>query len=61
MRFSEELKTHARSHRSAISARSRGNKDHLGLSYRLHYGETLSPPSAGPAQNTNYGLLAAIS
>ena len=31
---------HARSHRSAISARSRGNKDQSGLSYRLHYRET---------------------
>ena len=32
--------THARSHRSAISARSHGNKNQSGLSYRLHYRET---------------------
>ena len=32
--------SHARSHRSGISARSCGNKDQSGLSYRLHYRET---------------------
>ena len=41
--------------------RSRGNKDQSGLSHRLHYWETLSPPPAGGAQSTNFGLLAAIS
>ena len=52
--------THARSTRFGISVRSRGNKDQSGLSYWLHYRETLSPPSAGDAQSTNFGLLAAI-
>ena len=36
------------------SARSRGNKDQSGLSHRLHYRETLSPPPAGGAQSTNF-------
>ena len=44
-----------------IIARSLGNKDQSGLSHRLHYRETLSPPPAGGAQSTNSGLLAAIS
>ena len=48
---------HARSHISCISLRSRGNKDQSGLSYPLHYRETLSSPSAGLAQSTNFGLL----
>ena len=37
------------------------NKDQSGLSHGLHYRETLSPPSAGGAKSTNFGLLAAIS
>ena len=53
--------THARRTRQGISARSRGNKDQSGLSHRLHYRETLSPPPAGGAQSTNFGLLAAMS
>ena len=31
-----------------------------GLSYRLHYRETLSPPSAGHAESTYFGLLGDI-
>ena len=49
--------THTRSHRYGSSVRSRGNKDQSGLSYRLHYRDTLSPPSAGHAQNPKFGLL----
>ena len=49
--------THARSNISGISARSRGNKDQSGLSYRLHYRDTLSPPSAGQAQSNTFTLL----
>ena len=48
--------THARSTSYGISARSRGNKDQSGLSYRFHYRETLSED----AQSTKFGLLAAI-
>ena len=44
-----------------ISVRTSGNKDQSGLSHRLHYRETFSPPPAGGAQRTNSGLLAAIS
>ena len=54
--------THARSTRSGISAKSSGNKNQSALSYRLvHYRETRYPPSAGDAQSTKFGLLAAIS
>ena len=53
--------THARCTSFGISTRSRGNKDQSGLSHWLHYRETLSPPSAGDAQSTNVGLLAANS
>ena len=49
--------THARSHRFGISVMSRGNKDESGLSYRVHYRETWSPPTAGHAQSTNFGIL----
>ena len=35
--------------------------DQSGLSHRLHYWETLSPPPAWGAQSINSGLLAAIS
>ena len=34
--------------------------DQSGLSHRLHYRETLSPPPAEGAQSINFGLLAAI-
>ena len=53
--------TYARSTRYVIRARSRGSKDQSGLSYRFHYRETLSPPPAGDAKSTNFGLLAATS
>ena len=53
--------THARSTRWGITARTHGNKDQSGLSHRLHYRETLSPPPAGGAQGINFGRLAAIS
>ena len=49
--------THAWSHRSGISARSRGNRDQPGLSYRLHYRETWSSPSAGDAQSIQYWAI----
>ena len=38
-------------------ASARGNKDQPGLSHRLHYRETLSPPPAGGAQSTNFGII----
>ena len=53
--------THAWSHRSGISVRSRGNKDQSGLLYKLHYRETWPPSSAGHAQSINFEQLAAIS
>ena len=42
-------------------ASARENKDQSGLLHLLHYRETLSPPTAGGAQSTNFGLLVAFS
>ena len=57
MPYSEELDSCQEYQVYGMSARSRGNKVQSGLSYRLHYREPLSPPSAGDAQSTNFGLL----
>ena len=40
MRYSEDMDDNARGLESGLSMTSQGDKDQLGLSYRLHYRET---------------------
>ena len=56
MHYSEVLDSCQKS-LTGSSTRSRGKKDQSGLSYRLHYRETWSPPSTGLQFRAIRGLL----